>query len=215
MALEAERQCRRRGSLLFTHSSRTRFAGRLNSGVSSHMSFSRLSEKAAENLVGIAVRCRNVAPAASRTWNFNTSSLAAGVVLPLLEEVKEWSEPGLYLYSFQCTGDPDLTSTLNAFSTAKLRDTGLRSYAKPNTESSCLYVGGSKSIVSRLKQHLGYSAAKGTYSLQLLHWAPPLNLDLAFSCARYGLEESQDVMQALEDTLWDVGRPMLGRRGAR
>ena len=33
MALEAERQCRRRGSLLFTHSSRTRFAGRLNSGV--------------------------------------------------------------------------------------------------------------------------------------------------------------------------------------
>ena len=33
MALEAERQCRRRGSLLFTHSSRTRFTGRRNSGV--------------------------------------------------------------------------------------------------------------------------------------------------------------------------------------
>ena len=33
MALEAERQCRRRGSLLFTHSCRIRFAGRLNSGV--------------------------------------------------------------------------------------------------------------------------------------------------------------------------------------
>ena len=33
MALEAERLCRRRGSLLFTHSSRCRFAARLDSGV--------------------------------------------------------------------------------------------------------------------------------------------------------------------------------------
>ena len=34
MALGAERRCRRRGSLLFTHSSRRRFAARLNSGAS-------------------------------------------------------------------------------------------------------------------------------------------------------------------------------------
>ena len=36
MALEAERRCRRRGSLLFTRPSRHRFAARLNSGVSLH-----------------------------------------------------------------------------------------------------------------------------------------------------------------------------------
>src|SRR3546814_11661106 len=36
MALEAERHGRRRGSLLFTRSSRCRFAARLNSGVRRH-----------------------------------------------------------------------------------------------------------------------------------------------------------------------------------
>jgi hypothetical protein len=178
------------------------------------MPFFRLSIQASENLTSIAQRCLSVAPDAHRAWTFNTSILAADV-LPLVAELKEWSRPGAYIYHFQCVGDPDLASALDAFRSSKLRDNGLRSYAKPNEVSPCLYVGGSKNIVTRLKQHLGYSAAKGTYSLQLLHWATSLSLDLTFSCARYGFEQPQDVLQALEDTLWDINRPMLGRRGAR
>lgn len=178
------------------------------------MPFSRLSIHASENLTAIAQRCLAVVPSDYRAWTFNTSNLAAGV-MPLVADVKEWSRPGAYVYHFQCVGNPDLASALGAFLTAKQRDIGLRSYARPNEVSPCLYVGGSKSIVTRLKQHLGYSAAKGTYSLQLKHWATSLSLDLTFSCARYNSEHAQDVLQALEDTLWDINRPMLGRRGAR
>lgn len=179
------------------------------------MPFASLPDKAAEHLAWIGRQCVGVLPADQREWTFNTASLGLGAVLPLVEEVKRWSGSGSYIYYFQCLGNPDLDLAFDRFSASKLRDTGLRSYAKPNRPSMCLYVGGSKSIVSRLKQHLGYSAAKGTYSLQLLHWASHLSLELTFACARYDPTPSQAVLQALEDTLWDCNKPMLGRRGAR
>ncbi len=179
------------------------------------MSFALLSEKAAEHLAWIGQECIGVVPAEQKEWTFNTATLGLGAVSPLIDEVKRWSGPGSYIYYFQCLEDSDLDLVFNSFSASKLRDTGLRSYAKPNAPSPCLYVGGSKSIVSRLKQHLGYSAAKGTYSLQLLHWASHLSLQLNFGCARYHPAPSQPVLQALEDTLWDCKKPMLGRRGAR
>lgn len=180
------------------------------------MPFSCLPNKVFENLSDIAQRCLTATPVAQRAWTFNTSILRTDAGMQLVEEVKVWGRgSGQYIYHFQCTGTPDLALALHTFRSAKLRDKGLRSYAKPNEASPCLYVGGSKSIFARLKQHLGYSAAKGTYSLQLMHWATSLSLDITFSCARYSPEQAQDVLQALEDTLWDISGPMLGRRGAR
>ena len=179
------------------------------------MPFSLLPAQAVANLANIGQRCLGVVPVAHSTWEFNTSSLSDGVVLPLVAEVVQWSAAGSYIYYFHCTGSPNLTLALDAFEAAKRRDRGQRAYAKVNTTSPCLYVGGSNKIASRLKQHLGYSAAKGTYSMQLLHWATSLSLDLAFTCARYDPSPTQDVLQALEDTLWDNNNPMLGRRGAR
>ncbi len=174
------------------------------------MPFSRLSFQASENMTEIARRCLSVVPADHRAWTFNTSNLATGV-LPLVEDIKKWDRPGSYIYYFQCAGDADLAKILDVFRYSKLRDKGLRSYARPNEVSPCLYVGGSKNIVARLKQHLGYSTARGTYSLQLLHWATSLSFDLILSCALYSSEHAQDVLQALEDTLWDINMPMLGR----
>lgn len=179
------------------------------------MTFSILPDLAFTHLADIGKRCLGTMPADQRSWSFNTATLGLGEVLPLVAEVKKWSGAGSYIYYFECAETSDLTLASGAFSFAKLRDTGLRSYAKSNGPSSGLYVGGSRSIFSRLNQHLGYSAARGTYSLQLLHWGPPLSLDLTFSCARYDPSPTQDVLQALEDTLWDCKSPMLGRRGAR
>lgn len=81
-------------------------------------------------------------------------------------------------------------------------------------ESRCLYVGKSEEIHKRLKDHLGYSARK-TYSLQLSHWAKSLDLPLNLYCAQYANNVEKDVLQALEDHLWDRLRPVLGRRGPR
>ena len=65
---------------------------------------------------------------------------------------------------------------------------------------------------SRFKGHLGYGA-KGTFALQLAHWAQELNLELDFVCAEYPQEIPSEVLQALEDTLWNTLK--LGRRGQR
>lgn len=179
------------------------------------MNFSRLSEKAAAHLADIGRRCVGVLPRDQREWAFNTASLKTGSMLPLVDEVERWKGSGSYIYYFECLSSADAARSLESFSTAKVRDAGSRCYARPNAPNGAFYVGGSKSIVTRLKQHLGYSASKGTYSLQLLHWAPRLSLDLVFACARYYPRPPQEVLQALEDTLWDSKRPMFGRRGAR
>jgi len=43
----------------------------------------------------------------------------------------------------------------------------------------------------------------------------PLNLELGFTCAKYPVDVSEEVLQALEDTLWDQLKPMFGRKGRR
>jgi hypothetical protein len=62
--------------------------------------------------------------------------------------------------------------------------------------------------------HLGFSAS-ATYALQLVHWARPLLLELDFVCARYAENTPFEVVQALEDTLWETRKPMFGRQGRK
>jgi hypothetical protein len=77
---------------------------------------------------------------------------------------------------------------------------------------TCFYVGSSRSLATRFRDHLGFGA-KGTYALQLVHWAPPLSLQLEFVCARYAEDTPPEVIAVLEDTLWEARRPMFGRKG--
>jgi hypothetical protein len=95
---------------------------------------------------------------------------------------------------------------------AKARKTRWRAYPHLNAQRTCLYVGSSRSLATRLRDHLGFGP-KGTYALQLLHWAPPLSLQLEFVCARYAEDTPTEVIAALEDTLWEARRPMFGRKG--
>ena len=99
-----------------------------------------------------------------------------------------------------------------AFVKAKDRKTHKRAYPHLNAPGTCLYVGSSRSLATRFRDHLGFGP-KGTYALQLVHWAPQLSLQLEFVCARYAEDTPAEVIAALEDTLWDARRPMFGRKG--
>lgn len=102
----------------------------------------------------------------------------------------------------------------NTFLTAKNRDKD-RAYARAGMPSKCLYVGSSRSVATRLKEHLGFGSSPKTYALQFAHWAQGLDLSLKFCCARYLDSVPAGVMQALEDALWLELAPMFGRRGSR
>lgn len=81
-------------------------------------------------------------------------------------------------------------------------------------QSQVVYVGSSKSISSRLTQHLifGY---QGTYALHLHTWCPPGQLAISVEVQAPSGLINQQILQDAEDTLWEHCQPLFGRRGAR
>ena len=73
--------------------------------------------------------------------------------------------------------------------------------------SNTLYVGTSKNIPQRLKQHLG-DGNKRTYSLDLIHWFPK-NIDLILVI--YSINH-QEVIESVEQAIWDETKPLFGKR---
>jgi hypothetical protein len=77
-----------------------------------------------------------------------------------------------------------------------------------------LYVGSKRERAgTRFLQHIG-TANKGTYSLHLKEWLPNRigSLNIHYYC--FGETMSSAVLQILEDSIWDEGKPLFGKRGA-
>ena len=67
----------------------------------------------------------------------------------------------------------------------------------------------------RFKEHIGYGA-KSTYALHLSHWAQDFPyLELTCHYAQYQEGTAQNLLQALEDALWEKKTPMFGRKGSK
>jgi len=178
-------------------------------------SFSDLAAQTQAVLARLSAGLEGVRPSAVRSWPVDPAAQVEEVAASsLLREVSEWAGAGrACLYYLECrSADVDLTKVEAAFTKARARKA--RAYPRLNSPGTCLYVGSSRSLSKRLRDHLGYGA-RSTYALQLAHWATPLALHLDFVCAKYAEDIPREVMQALEDTLWQVRRPMFGRRGAR
>lgn len=83
-----------------------------------------------------------------------------------------------------------------------------------NNVSNILYVGKTNSnFISRFKYHLGLGSSK-TYSLQLLHWACELNLELVLYYSIMSLPKNEiKYLEQLESALHLSLKPVLGRAG--
>ncbi|MGH8128092.1 MAG: hypothetical protein ACRETC_06955 [Gammaproteobacteria bacterium] len=179
------------------------------------MPFEGLADRAMHSLEALKNSVDGTAPAQTECWDFDVPRFAEGAAGPeIVLAVDAWANVHYYLYYFELLGNANVEHIVEEFALAKAQGRDGRSYSRLNELSQILYVGGSRSIATRLRQHLGFGARK-TYSLHLSHWAQDLGLNLRFYCA--GFEDAQDaeVFQTLEDQLWEESTPMFGRKGRR
>jgi hypothetical protein len=184
---------------------------------SDFQSLPALAEQAYQKMIE---RTKQAVPEKQKSWFFNISDLRdEDIYQRISTEVKAWSRGSkAAIYYFQSTNrEIDLAFLKQRFQDAKNKeDNDKRAYAQLNieSESNCLYVGSSRNIMSRFKQHAG-RGAKDTYALQLIHWATDLDLALQFSCVLYPDFIDYEVIQALEDILWSAKKPVFGRQGRK
>lgn len=178
--------------------------------------FKPLPGLAREHLLELADRVTNVLPIKARSLRIHTHQLDPKIEPKgLLGEVSALTRKNhSYLYYFEVLGNPDLAEIESTFLNAKATERNRREYSRFIRQSKFLYVGSCFKIYQRFKEHLGYGS-RSTYSLQLAHWAYNLNLELDFIYAEYPQDIGRDILQVIEDTLWDKLQPMLGRRGQR
>jgi hypothetical protein len=95
-------------------------------------------------------------------------------------------------------------------------------YSKINDEcprSTTLYVGRSKTLRARLRQHLG-SNAKCVYSLHLQRWAKPVRARLSIAILPFKFDAELSLMhdllvQSIEEGIWESLKPAFGRKGGK
>lgn len=91
---------------------------------------------------------------------------------------------------------------------------GKKDFCRPiHSDSKYLYVGRSKHLRSRLKQHLN-AGSEGIFAMHMLRWCSDINVDIKIYYYKFDNLKNL-LVQALEDGLWNELSPMLGRRGGR
>ena len=119
-----------------------------------------------------------------------------------------------YVYTFFVLSNSPLDRLYNRYKNAKESKKSERAYARLNGKSRCLYVGSSKGLIPRIKQHLGFGP-KGTFAMQLCYWCENLDLDITLNIYAFGNGITTKAFQAFEDGAWNSLKPMLGRQGKK
>lgn len=179
--------------------------------------FIDLSDHAASTLLKRAEKIKKTQYEKIYHWNFKTKSLSKeNYTTPIpdkdIKEIKSYKSK--FIYIFYINSLFTHSDLFKEFLDNKKKNDLSFCAASTERTTNTLYVGQSSSILSRVKEHLGHGAQR-TYSMQLAHWARPLNLDLTITCARYPGDTDAQALQDLEDTLWDTLLPLLGKRGGR
>ncbi|MDN3595127.1 hypothetical protein [Zunongwangia endophytica] len=125
------------------------------------------------------------------------------------------------IYCIQLIDDSNEEEIEKAFKAAKENKYEDRCYSKFNQRSSkTLYVGISQgnSFLKRMHEHLG-AGAKSTYALNLKYWIPAdiqiKNSVFKPSIPEYDKKEHLNLMELLEQSLWDKLKPMMGKRSGQ
>ena len=119
-----------------------------------------------------------------------------------------------YIYTFCLPDNFPTDNVYDRYKNAKESKKSERAYARLNTKSPCLYVGSSKGLILRIKQHLGFGP-KGTYAMQLCYWCEKLDLEITLNIYAFDDSISMKAFQAFEDGAWNSLKPMLGRQGKK
>lgn len=182
------------------------------------MMFDELGLRAAETLATLAAATRGCAPRWQGLFQVTQPMLdpmQAEARNQLLVDIAAACPAGARsIYFFRVGEAAELTAIKEAFTAGRAGSN--RKFARLNGgESRYLYVGSSKTLSTRTREHLGFGRSAETYAMQLAHWTPGLVDAIEVVCARYDQGTPDACIQALEDTLWSELKPMFGRRGTR
>jgi len=181
------------------------------------MEIEQVKNKTIANLKQVIEELKNIHLVEEASHKFNTKEIFDSQFVELfLKRIEENINHSKYkyIYTFTIIGNPSLDSIYNRYKETKENKKEARAYARLNRKSPCLYVGSSKEIVSRVKQHLGYGP-QGTFAMQLIYWCKSLNLDIDLNIYSFDSEISLQSFQAFEDGAWRLLKPMLGRQGQK
>ncbi|MDR0320417.1 MAG: hypothetical protein LBI28_02850 [Treponema sp.] len=83
------------------------------------------------------------------------------------------------------------------------------------TEEKIIYVGSKENnAINRFQQHFGIDInSRETYSLYLKDWWPN-NMKLMIKLYQFGSKITSDILQIIEDLMWDEYLPLFGKKGA-
>ena len=163
-----------------------------------------------EEILDLVKRC-NILELKSVTLNRNLLS-------DEINSLKEFDLPNaryIYLIKFNSNSNDKIINEFNQFvinNQDRERKLNLSRFNSENKEndSQLLYVGTSKSIKSRLKQHLGFSSSNQTYALHLKHWFPS-DVDIQIDIIEVSSKDKM-VFEAIEQAYWDKFKPLFGKR---
>ncbi len=94
-----------------------------------------------------------------------------------------------------------------------------RSYELPQLnktiwDSPVLYVGTSRDIVKRLKDHL-FRAPGKTFAMNLGLWAEDISAQVKVEAFYVKSSQAEMLAADIENSLWDIEKPCLGKRGGK
>lgn len=152
------------------------------------------------------------------TCEFNFGHLVAGFARG---EIQRWlsgengvQPNGRAIYRISARTENGAEALVQSF--AQVRGDADYALARRNHDhdGQTIYVGSSMEISSRLREHLQKAHVK-TFALHLGRWCPAENHVLRVEVQAPEDDTQNEVLQDVEDALWDQYRPLFGRRGAK
>jgi len=151
--------------------------------------------------------------------SINLADLSGENIEELLENIptgfakKDKKTDFIYIIAFSPLHESDLNGMRDLLEDARRTDNDLPRINAISKATKALYVGRSKTLRGRLRQHLG-ADNRGVYSLHLQRWATCLTFELTIYFMRFDGADNL-LVQAVEDGIWASLSPAFGRKGER
>ncbi|MEQ8881301.1 MAG: GIY-YIG nuclease family protein [Cyclobacteriaceae bacterium] len=135
----------------------------------------------------------------------------------IYDQISVYKEGEKFIYVFSiCKWEVNVNKIKDAYAVFDVRNkprvlgkTHNTSRYNHQHNSEFLYVGSSKNLIQRIKQHLG-DGNKRTYSLDLIYWFPK-DVDIAINIYSLSSQE-QELIETIEQAIWDEAKPLFGKR---
>ena len=117
---------------------------------------------------------------------------------------------GRFIYYFSSAETPRVIASFTDYTDSANKRSR---YNDQHLISPCLYVGSSKSLRKRFKEHCGI-CNKATYALKFKNWIKDHPIQLEFHYCEIHTDD-QEILQNLEDGLWLRLKPVFGKYGGK